>query len=100
MVSTKGSKPKEAPVDVDRRAYKTYFVVKNKLKPNSYLRFDVYRAMKDDQKWGPIERADKFLSSESAMAFANRIVGSDFEIVERDLPTTRDEGAFCLLPPK
>lgn len=91
--STKDTKPDKGQV------LRTYFVIKKEFE-DLYLRQDVCLVMKEKDKWGSLEAADKFLGPEAATFFANRMTESEYEIVERDLPTTRFDGAFCRLPPK
>ena len=94
---TKDSKPK-AP---KTQAYRIYFVIKNTIKPNSYLRSDAYRAMKEEEKWGPLDIADRCLTAETAMRYARRMVeGDNFVVVPAELWTARYDGAFCYLTPK
>jgi hypothetical protein len=61
---------------------KPYLVIKKK-GAKQYLRRDVYKAMKEDEKWKPLSWADRFLTSDSAERFARRMLGNeDFEIIE------------------
>lgn len=99
MVSSNTTKPKSVPKD-RAQAFRRYFVIKNKLQPNSYLRQDCYTAMKDHEKWGPIELAERFLADHNAVRFAERMVKENFVVLEAELPTTQDPGAFCRLTPK
>src|SRR5262245_996421 len=69
--------------------FKRYYVIRSTINPSTYLRGDVYVAMKKYEKWRPFDWAAKFLTIQAAQRFAERMAGNGFKIVEADLPTTR-----------
>ena len=99
---TNGSKPK--PVERGQ-VLRRYFVIKVKDKVNRYLSDNIWASTKakqpDDERYVVLYKAARFLAVENADHFAHRVLGEGtYEVVEAELPTTRDDGAFCRLTPK
>lgn len=76
----------------------THFVIKHQSE-DLYLRRLAYTTMKEEEKWKPLEWADRFLSSDAAGKFAKRMLGhNNFKIVPKLEDDKDDRTARTKIP--